>query len=133
MKLPTIEEQVCSFEQAVKLFMLIGNNESTFYWYEDQTLIYSDDLYSSSMMFYPAYTLSEIFKIIPWEIKYDTGSIISVHVHRLTIEFDDESKKYSLIYSGLFMESNTNLIIAACNILIRLIDEKYLKAEDLNG
>jgi hypothetical protein len=137
MKLPTIEEQVCSYSQAVKLFMLgLKGGGSVFCWlgndpYSKQRKI-KLAAYVDHKLWYPAYTVAELGVLLPANLHADD------HTYHL---FSGRSVdgEYFLGYETEplkddFMQfSNTNEAQARAAALIWLLDNNYIKAEDLNG
>jgi hypothetical protein len=126
-----IEDQVCSFEQAVKLSVLmpesLDDRERLFYWEEDGSkIIYNDEWMSSLAVYYPAYTVAELGVLLPisvvvdgvyqivssdkWENGYRTHIGGTGGKASFIYETEAESRAYALIW---------------------LIENGHIKAKDL--
>lgn len=140
-----IEQQVCSLELARKLKELGVRQESYFYYNEHNFLINRDDVYeyydccAEDMKGYiSAFTVVELGEMLPKSIYCET----SQKEYFLKIEKDDMSEEgqiegWLVRYSGFFNKETLvhclreNFNCALAEILIYLIENGYVKAEEL--
>jgi hypothetical protein len=134
MKLPTIEEQLCSLEQAKKLVKLGLRTPTIFYYTVDITskrrrIRYGHDLQAVNTSdfnevcykFYPAYTVAELGVLLPSDIFVDGYCVFEM----------EQLGKHEPHWLWRGEEYNTEAQ-ARAEALIWLIENDYLKAEDLN-
>jgi hypothetical protein len=130
-----LEDQVCSFEQAVKLEKLTVHHNSIFYWnlyrdYAPKVVISKNPI---GGIYFNTYTVSELIEMLPKKIRH------SPYFYHLIIEPDD--KGWGAAY--LAKDSIEKKILISINttegvpyllseILIWLIENNHIKPKDIN-
>jgi hypothetical protein len=148
MKLPPIEEQVCSFEQAIKLKELGIMGNTYCYWVKYQQLhkayLYTinDNLPVSdglrNINIYSAPMVVELFKMLPPFIIHEEKEYNILVMKNTAFEYlcgyehqDNEAQE------AYFLGDKPHISLKASESMadqfIWLLEHDYLKAEDLNG